>query len=171
MNNLRVAEVIRQSGSSFTPQATRESHPEPLEVNVIFTDLGTTAVALRAAESLAHGLGACIRLRAGIAVSRGLPLDRPQVSTEFFRELLCRLVAQPELDGLQISIHLYICRDWTRTLRQVLKPNSLVVLGGRERWWPTGATRLAKMLQTEGHRVTLVHGDSQSPVKHSQMAR
>jgi len=55
-----------------------------------------------------------------------LPLDQPQVSVEFFEQMLRELAGQPELDGVDCSVHLYLCRDWSETLVEVLKPIPLL---------------------------------------------
>lgn len=145
-----------QLGQSVTWETTAETDSQPLEVNVIFTELQATAAALRAAESLARGLGACIRLWAAIIVPLRLPLDRPPVSVRFMEQLLGDLAGQPEQDGSDVTVHLYVCRDWLGALSQVLKPNSLVVIGGRTHWWPTAASRMAGALRGKGHRVVFV---------------
>jgi len=38
---------------------------------------------------------------------------------------------------------------------EVLAPRSLVVIGARRRWWPTGEGWLARKLRREGHEVVL----------------
>jgi hypothetical protein len=127
-----------------------------LEVNVIFTDPQATVVALKTAGSLARDLGACIRLRAAIAVPYALPPDQPLVSVPFTERLLFDLVCRLELGALESSAHLYLCRDQVDTLLQVLRPNSLVVMGGREHWWPAAERRMAKALRSKGHRVVFI---------------
>jgi len=130
----------------------------PLEMNVIFTEPAATACALTFALSLVAELGARIRLHAAIPVPVALPLDQPPVSVAFMQEKLSALAAQIECDGFAPAVHLYVCRDRVPALLQVLKPNSLVLLGGRKRWcwWPTDASRLARALRAAGHRVILV---------------
>jgi hypothetical protein len=66
--------------------------------------------------------------------------------------LVCRL----DLDAFEPSVHLYQCRDQVETLLRVLSPNSLVVIGGRKHWWPTPERRVARALQSKGHRVVFV---------------
>ena len=112
--------------------------------------------ALKTAGSLARDLGACIRLRAAIAVPYALPLDEPPVSVPFTERLLSDLVCRPELSTFEPSVHLYLCRDQVDTLLRVLRPNSLVVIGGRKHWWPTAERRMAKALRSKGHRVVFV---------------
>ena len=130
--------------------------PGRLEVNVIFTDPQATVAALKTAGSLARDLGACIRVRAAIAVPYALPLDKPPVSVGFTERLLSDLVCRLELDAFEPSVHLYLCRDQVETLLQVLRPNSLVVIGGRKHWWPTAESRMARALRSKGHRVVFI---------------
>jgi hypothetical protein len=132
------------------------------EVNVIFTDQGATAAALKFAQSFARDLGACIRLRAAIVVPMRLHLDQPPVSVPFMVQVLRDLVGQPEPNGSELSAHLYVCRDWIETLLEVLKPDSLVVIGGRKHWWPTAASRMAGTLRARGHRVAVVDVNGQT---------
>ena len=156
MRKLYSADIVKQPGWSVTWETTAGVGSEPLEVNVIFTERKATVAALQAAESFASGLGGYIRVLASIVVPLRLPLDRPPVSVCFFEQLLAHLVGQPGTDAFERTAHLYICRDWTGTLLQVLKPNSLVVIGGRKHWWPTAASRMAGALRARGHRVAFV---------------
>jgi hypothetical protein len=156
MKKLHSAALVKQQWRSATPETIPGAGSEPLEVNVIYTERRATAAALKAAATLAHGLGACICLRAAIAVPLRLPLDQSPVSVPFMEQLLRDLVCQAGPDGSEHTVHLYVCRDWLGTLLQVLKPNSLVVVGGRKRWWPTRASQVARALQAKGHRVAFV---------------
>lgn len=134
----------------------------PLELNVIFTEPETTACALNFAQSLARELGACLHLHAAIAVPLTLPIDQPPVSVAFMQEKLRALAAQVECGGFEPSMHLYLCRDRAAALLQVLRPHSLVLLGGRKRLWPTEAGRLGRALRAAGHRVIFVDSRNQS---------
>lgn len=156
MNALRKTGMARQARRSVTSETTAGAGSLPLEVNVIFTEPPATAAALRAAESFARGLGACVRLRAAIIVPWQLPLDQPPVSVSFFEQILRDLVDQQNPDAPEQTIHLYICRDWVETLLEVLRPNSVVVIGCRKCWWPTGESRMVRALRAKGHRVVLV---------------
>lgn len=169
MKKLASTELIKQRGRSFTPETVEGTAVEPLEVNVIFTDVEATAMALQAAESFARGLDARIRLRAGLVVPLQLPLDQPLVSVEFLEKALQQLVNRSLPDELERTIHLYICRDWLDTLSDVLKPDSLVVIGLRKRWWPTSASRLAHALRANHNRVIVI--DANRLQKESQSAQ
>lgn len=157
MENLHNTAIATLPEQPVTGEPVAGFGSEPLEVNVIFTDAEATAAALKLADSFARDLGACIRLRAGIVVPMTLPLDQPPVSVRFTEELLSNLACQLEQDAFEPTAHLYICRDWARTLLQVLTPNSLVVVGGRKHWWPTPVSRMSRILGAKGHRVVFVN--------------
>jgi hypothetical protein len=143
-------------GKAVAQESTPGFAAGPLEVNVIFTDVQSTAAALKFAQFFARELGAHISLRAAVAVAFQLPLDQPQISVAFLQDAMRELVAQLKSETFDPTIHLYLCRDRVWALSQVLKPNSLVVIGGRKRWWPTAETRMARALQDKGYRVVFV---------------
>jgi hypothetical protein len=140
--------------------ATRKASPRfgsgPLGVTVIFTDPQGTAAALNLAQSFARQLGARIQLCAIIAVPHQLPLDEPPVSVAFLQDNLRRLASRVAKEGFDPSIHVYFCRDRVLALSQVLRANSLIVLGGRKHCWPTAESRLARALRAKGHQVIVV---------------
>jgi hypothetical protein len=159
----RYHETLTNSPSkAITRTAAPRFASGPLAVNVIFTDVQSTAAALKFAQSFARELGARISLRAAIAVPFQLPLDRPQISVAFLQESMRKLVSQLEKDAFEPTVHLYFCRDRVRALSQVLRPNSVVVIAGRRRWWPTAETRMARALRAEGHRVIFVDSRARS---------
>ena len=121
-----------------------------LEVFVLFTNTSATLAALNLAERLARKLGVRLRLLMPYEVPYTLPLARPAVPVGFLEGQLHALASTSPLD---ISAQIFLCRDKRRTLRLLLKPHSLLVIGGRKRWWPTEEQRLAKMLKQDGHQV------------------
>jgi len=156
MNNLSSTIIVQPARPAVVWETPEEPGCGHLEVNVIFTDPQATMAALETAGRLARDLGACIQVRAAIAVPYTLPIDKPPVSVEFIENLLCGLVTRADLAAYDPSVHLYECRDQTEALLQVLRPNSLVVICGREHWWPTAERRMAKALRSKGHRVVFV---------------
>ena len=148
--------VAHKHQGTLIRHAIEETKKKQLEVNVIYTNPRATAAALKSAASLARDLGAFITLRAVLAVPVRLPLNHPQVSVSFFETLLAKLVRELGECPYQISVQLYLCRNQTEALRQVLEPNSLVVVGGRKRWWPTAESRLVRNLRAAGQRVIFV---------------
>ena len=151
-----VGGMAAQSSRSLVSRDATDHEPKRLEVNLVFTDAQTTAGAVATVESLAQDLGACIRLRAPVVVPRQLPLDESPVSVGFVEGCLADLASRLEDDGFESTAHVYLCRDQTEALLQVLRPNSLLVVGGQSRWWPTRLGRLVKVLRSQGHRVVFV---------------
>ena len=148
--------MAARSSPWLAPRDATPHEPERLEVNLVFTDAQTTAGALATVESLARDLGACIRLLAPVVVPRQLPLDQSPVSVRFIEGCLGDLATRLEHDGFESTAHVYLCRDQGEALLQVLSPNSLLVVAGESRWWPTRLGYLVKVLRSKGHRVVFV---------------
>jgi hypothetical protein len=148
--------IAKPSQPSISCGRAEGQGPGELEVNVVFTDQQATILALKTAESLARDLGACIRMRAAIAVPYPLPVDKPPVPVSFTRRLLSALICNLEQGAFEPTIDLYLCRDRRGALLKVLKPNSLVIIGGRKRWWATPERRMADALRSKGHQVVFV---------------
>jgi hypothetical protein len=127
-----------------------------LSVFVLFTSTNQTLKALEKARELARPFGAGILVVAAQVVPYPLPLDRPLVPFEFvvrrFKEMAERF---PE----NTRVFVYLCRDLLEALKQILTPNSLVVIGIRKRVWPTREERLARKLRRAGHDVVLVEAE------------
>jgi hypothetical protein len=142
-------EFVLKAPRVTTPLSTRDAG---LDVHVIFTSFPRTRAALAAAASLAAGLDARVTILAAQVVPYPLPLEEPPVAVEFTEQKLWQMAAEQE-SGAAVSI--YLCRDREDTIRQVLRPESVVVIGGRRWWWPTEENHLAKVLRQDGHRVIL----------------
>jgi len=142
--------------SSLSRQgADGRNHPDKhdeqrLEVLVVFTNTPGTLAALQMAERLSKRLEARLRLLMPYEVPYTLPLTKPAVPVGFLESQLRTLAHQAPME---IAAHIYLCRNKRRTLRLVLKPHSLVIVGGRKRWFPTAEQRLAHALKRDGHHV------------------
>lgn len=137
-----------------------ERGPE-LQLYVVFTDLAATNVALIAANHLAHDLDARVTLLLAQVVPYPLPQECPPVSLEFTEEVLSRLPCH----NAETTVHVYLCRDRDETIRQALLPDSIVVIGGRKRWWRNGEKTLARLLRRDGHRVIVFDTNRLHPVE------
>jgi hypothetical protein len=126
---------------------------ERLEVNVIFTTYSGTLAALELASRLGANLGACPKVLMLYAVLYALPLEKPAVSIEFLEE---RVRAVTRVAPTTTTAQIFLCRDSRRTVSRVLQPHSLIVMGGKKRWWPTTEQSLAMLLRKEGHEVIFV---------------
>jgi hypothetical protein len=121
-----------------------------LGVVVVFTSVESTIHALRRAGALATRLSAHITLVVPQVVPYPLPLTSPPVLLDFSERRFRVIAAESPVDT---TVRLYLCRDEMETLAAVLEPHSLIVLGGRKRWWPTWEKRLARKLRRAGHEV------------------
>jgi hypothetical protein len=139
-----------------TPVSAPEVLNPELEVNVVYTRLPGTAETLNAASGLARGLGARVTVHVARVIPYPLELKSPPVSVQFAEERLLALAGE---QPVETNIQMYLCRDLTETIRRVLKPASVVVIGGRKRWWPTREQKLARTLRRDGHHVILTHAD------------
>ncbi|MDP8989204.1 MAG: hypothetical protein M3N41_03890 [Acidobacteriota bacterium] len=144
--------AVRVSAPVSTPEVLR---PE-LEVNVVYTRLPGAAKTLLTASGLARGLGARVTVHVPQVIPYPLELKAPPVSVPFAEKQLLALAGE---QPVETNIQMYLCRDLTETIRRVLKPDSVVVIGGRKRWWPSPEKKLAAILRRDGHRVILTHAD------------
>ena len=122
------------------------------ELAVVFTSFDATIAALKMAGALASGLSAHITLVVAQAVPYPLPLEDPPVLLDFIRPRVGQIASD---SPVETTIHHYLCRDRLVTLTAVLKRDSIVVIGGRKKWWPTSEKILAWRLRRIGHEVIL----------------
>lgn len=125
-----------------------------LNISVVFTSVNPTLAALQKAAGLATRLAARITLLAPQVVPYPRPLEGSPESVWQAR----RFHVNTEDGPIEMRVQLCPCRDRVQALISVLKQHSLVVLGGRKRWWPTWETRLARALRRAGHEVIVVEG-------------
>ena len=140
--------LTRQHGSR-EEENTQTTEPK-LNISVIFTSVEGTLVALKEAGNLADRLGAKITLVVTQIVPYPLPLTSPPVLLDW-SERRFRTIAEDS--KVETRVNLYLCRDRVEMLKTALRPSSVVVLGGRKRWWPTSEGRLANVLRRAGHEV------------------
>ncbi len=120
------------------------------EISVIFTSFDATAAALKMAGTLVKGLSAHINLVVPQIVPYPLPLDTPQVLREFCERRLRDITNE---SPVHTAVLVYLCRNRLATLTAVLNRGSIVVIGGRRRWWPTPEKSLARKMRRSGHEV------------------
>ena len=121
-----------------------------LEIAVVFTSVMPTIRALKEAGLLAMQLNARINLIVAQVVPWPLQLTSPPVLLEF-DEGRFRVIASRT--GVHTDVSVYLCRARVRAITNVLRYGSLVMIGGRSRWWPTVEKRLAWKLRRAGHQV------------------
>jgi hypothetical protein len=121
-----------------------------LEVVVLHTDTKRTLEALKAAANLAQGLTARIRLVVPQVVPYPLPVNAPDVPAAFTGRRFHALVSGARIDTY---VDIRLGREKREILESALRPHSMVVLGGRRRWWPNEESSLAHRLERMGHHV------------------
>jgi len=147
--SLALERVLAPSPGYPAPPAIEETRSR-LNVAVVFTSVEPTLTALRKAGALANRLSGRITLLVPQVVPYPLPLTSPPVLLDW-NEKRFRVIASES--PVETTVQIYLCRDRLGTLTTELSPRSLVVVGGRKRWWPTAEKRLARKLRHAGHEV------------------
>jgi hypothetical protein len=145
--------TVERTSVSATKQPTRPLGAEAeqeLNITVVFTTVESTLAALKEAGSLASQLGARIVLVVPQVVPHPIPLDAPPVLVKSCEN---RFRVMASKSRVKTNVQIYLCRDRFDTLTSVLKPGSIVVLGGRKRWGMTKEERLGRRLQSAGYEV------------------
>ncbi|MEQ1886608.1 MAG: hypothetical protein ABL967_16205 [Bryobacteraceae bacterium] len=132
----------------------REGTPDaPIEIQILLNRLEDARTLVGAAANLACGMHAMLVAHFAQVVPYPLPLKSPPVSVDLVEQVLIDLSGQQPIDTTST---LYLCRDRSETLRDALKPESLVIMGTKRRWWRTSEERLARQLTRDGHRVLVI---------------
>jgi hypothetical protein len=121
-----------------------------VEVNVLFTTHAGTLAALKIALRLGRDLRTRPKVLLLYDVPYTLPIEKPAVPTGLLEEQIRALARE---SSSEITARIILCREPRRTLQQILRPHSVVVIGGKKRWWPTREQRLARALRKDGHEV------------------
>lgn len=147
--SLAFERVFASKAAFPLPAQTEETEPR-LNISVVFTTVEATLEALRRAGDLASRLSGHITLLVPQVVPYPLPLTSPPVLLDWNERRFHVIASESPVDT---KVLLYLCRDRVETLMRVLTARSLIVIGGRKRWWPTAETRLARKLRRAGHEV------------------
>jgi hypothetical protein len=158
MDANRDNESTSEAGGARTSQvpalAVEFVKSERLEVKVLFTTHDGTIAALKLASTLSAQLGRHAVVLLLYPVPYTLPLSWPAVSKEFLEQ---RIRALERETPSEITVRIYICRSPRRSLSRILPPRSLIVVGGRKRWWGSYEQRVARRLTRDGHEVIFVN--------------
>jgi hypothetical protein len=136
---------------------------ERFEVDVIFTTWPGTQAALYAARQWTRYLDARVVLWSPQVVPRRFSMTAPPVSTGFIEHSLQRL-AEVCCGGVEVVIRVCLCREQHDCLLSVLSPQSIVLVGGKVRWWSTQEQRLTGFLHSAGLRVLFIPVKERAPV-------
>ena len=136
-----------QSLGTIFEQEVRQAE---LDLVVPFTTPKLTREAIKAAERLAPGLNAAIRL---------VKLQVVPYATEMSPVQLGFLKEQLELFHSELPVRPFILftRDEDADLLRLLHADSIVILASRNRPWRTRTEWMAARLRKAGHRALLIH--------------
>ena len=115
--------------------------------------------ALRKAAVLASQLNARITLLHPQTVPFPLTIESPPVLLEFSEQRLRQIACE---SPVETTVQIYHCRDQLETLKTILAPGSVVVIGGRRGWWPNEERRMARQLRRAGHQVIYTKTESRN---------
>ena len=142
---------LRESAQS--PLAEIQSAEQPLHLVVLYNNPLLTARALAAAAEWAREFEAAVTLMAVYV----LPYPSPLECAEGIRKRLeTELTAVARSSPAAIRIKLVFARDREDACVGLLQRQSVVVMGAKDRWWPTREERLARKLAAHGHSVALI---------------
>lgn len=126
---------------------------EGLQITVVSTTVPATLSALRRAGELAYELEARIRIVVPQIVPYPLPLNRPPADPSFKTKQFRTVTIN---GAVETTIDVVLCRDAVTAATQVVGPESIVLIGGHKRWWPSAAQKLAQRLREAGNHVIFV---------------
>jgi hypothetical protein len=130
-----------------------EQLERPVELVVPYTNPALSARALAAAVELARDLEAAVTLMA----VHVLPYPSPLECQEGIRQRLeAELTAVARTSPAAIRVKLVFARNRADAYIGLLRRQSLVVIGTKDRWWTTREQRLARALMSSGHSVAVV---------------
>jgi len=122
-------------------------------IYIVFTTCVETVAAVRVAAELGKAMAVPLTLIHFRAVPYPLSVEAPAglspVETNTFTDRL-------RDEGIEVRVRVYLCRNERRIIPFAFTPHCLIVIGRRQRWWPTAADRWRQRLEAAGHFVLLV---------------
>jgi hypothetical protein len=149
-------ETLRPRADARPRHPDAEDRQPNVSIVVIFTSVESTLLALQKAGDLARQLNGRIKIVIPQVVPYPLPLTSPPVRPDLIER---RFQVMAQAGPVATVVQVCLCRDPSETLSAVLKPHSLVMLGGRRKWWLAPEQRMARRLQRAGHEVIFVEGE------------
>lgn len=125
-------------------------------VSVLFTTEEETLAAARVGSVLAEAMAVPLTVIHFRTVPYPLSVHAPvgvsPVESDVFRHGL-------ESCGIDARVRVFLCRKRESVIPMAFKGHSLIIMGGKRRWWPTAAQRLRRRLEAAGHFVLFVDVD------------
>jgi len=153
-----MAHIIELAPQTLERADLRPPRHEPCgvgsgEVYVLFTSIDETLRAVRVARRLARAMHSHVTIVHFRPIGFAAPLEAAPglspVETDAFR-------ARLEAEDCDARIRVCVCRDARQAIPSVLQEHSLIVIGGRRRWWPTPSDRWRRTLEEQGYLVVFV---------------
>ena len=123
------------------------------QITVLFTDLQSTAPAVAVARELGRAVGGEVTV---MTVQTSAPQLSDREATASIEDESEQLRRQLRAAGADVRFRVVVSSKTSEALRLMIPRHSLVVMGGRPRWWPTSASRLRRRLEAQGHCVLFV---------------
>jgi hypothetical protein len=133
-----------------------ETQQSELDLVIPFTTPELTRTAVEAANRMADGLNAKLRLIRIQLVPYPMDLRQSPVYLEFLKDQLAHFESALPARG-----EIRLAREFEPGLEGTLTPDSLIILATRKRPWRTRTESLAATLRRAGHKVVLVVHDKQ----------
>jgi hypothetical protein len=131
-------------------------------LHVVFTTWPGTLAALQMAARQSRSLGARIVIWFFEQVPRQFTTASPPISTKFLKRRL-QAMARKCCPGVESQIRICLCTDQWQSMRTVFTPESVVLAGGRKRWWGSREQRTVTLLRSHGCRVLFVSTERAVP--------
>jgi hypothetical protein len=138
---------------SIAPGDFAFRHDSPLAATVVYTGEAGTLAALKVADDIARRLGSRTVLGIPAIVPPQYALENPLLPIDLFEQRALRAISASGIREDAVSVQIWLCRDRKKCLQQILRPHSLIVIGGRWHWWWRDEWKLEKWLCGHGHRV------------------
>jgi hypothetical protein len=122
-------------------------------VCVLFTTEEETLAAARVASRLAKAMHVPLSVTDVRTVPYPLSVDAPSESSPVETETFKRRLEMADVDA---RVRVFWCRNRKTVVPMAFRGHSLIVIGGRRRWWPTKAERCRRQLEAAGHFVLFV---------------
>ena len=146
----RIAFLCDRAG---LPQPLESRRQGPLDLVVPYVDPALNTRVLAAALKLADGCNATVTL---LAV-HVLPYPAPLECQRGIRQSLeAELATVARATSASLHVKLVFARDREKTYLALLRRESLVVIGTKDRWWRTREERFARKLAAHGHSVAVI---------------
>ena len=146
----RIAFLCDRAG---LPQPLESRRQGPLDLVVPYVDPALNTRVLAAALKLADGCNATVTLLAVHVLPYPAPLE---CQAGIRQRLEGELAAVARAIPASLRAKLVFARDRDEAYLALLRRESLVVIGTKDRWWRTGEERLARKLAAHGHSVAVI---------------